>query len=302
MAGYGSRNHPATGFLNDLFAKALVIEDGRGTRVAILTLDLVGIDRELSEEICRELESKYRLPRANVAICCSHTHSGPVVGKALRSLHYDLLDANQQRLIDDYRARLVPAIVGVVGSAIDKLTPSELSWGQGKATFAVNRRNNKEPDAPALRAAGKLQGPIDHDVPVLKVTDAAGKLTAVLFGYACHATVLDGYDWSSDYPGFAQSELEAGDTPAARHCSSPVAAAIRTRCRGGRSSWRGSMAATWRRRSTRCSRKSWSPSAASCRPRGPKCRSTWPTCRRRRRWSRTRSRKTATSPRGPAGT
>ncbi|MEX0979165.1 MAG: hypothetical protein WDZ48_09950, partial [Pirellulales bacterium] len=35
-----------------------------------------------------------------------------------------------------------------------------------------------------------------------------GKLTAVLFGYACHATVLSGYEWSSDYPGFAQSELE----------------------------------------------------------------------------------------------
>ncbi len=62
---------------------------------------------------------------------------------------------------------------------------------------------------PALRAAGELKGPFDHDVPVLKVTDAGGTLTAVLFGYACHATVLDGYEWSSDYPGFAQAELEA---------------------------------------------------------------------------------------------
>ncbi len=46
-------------------------------------------------------------------------------------------------------------------------------------------------------------------MPVLRVTDDDGKLKAVLFGYACHATVLDGYDWSSDYPGFAQSEIEA---------------------------------------------------------------------------------------------
>ena len=28
------------------------------------------------------------------------------------------------------------------------------------------------------------------------------------FGYACHPTVLDGYEWSGDYPGFAQIELE----------------------------------------------------------------------------------------------
>jgi neutral ceramidase len=103
-------------------------------------------------------------------------------------------------------------IVEVVGRAIDALAPSQLSWGQGTAAFAVNRRNNKEPDAPRLRAAGRLVGPVDHDVPVLKVTDPRGKITAVLFGYACHATVLDGYEWSSDYPGFAQSELE-GQNP-----------------------------------------------------------------------------------------
>jgi hypothetical protein len=31
----------------------------------------------------------------------------------------------------------------------------------------------------------------------------------VLFSYACHATTLDGYLWSGDYPGVAQSELES---------------------------------------------------------------------------------------------
>jgi hypothetical protein len=31
---------------------------------------------------------------------------------------------------------------------------------------------------------------------------------AVAFGYACHPTVLDAYQWCGDYPGFAQIELE----------------------------------------------------------------------------------------------
>ena len=208
MAGYGSRNRPATGFLNDLWAKSLVLEDERGTRVAIITLDLVGIGRDLTDPIRAELQSKYSLPQANVAFCCSHTHSGPVVGHCLRTLHYDQVDDEQKKLIDRYALQLKQTIVELVGRAIDALGPGTLSRGQGTATFAVNRRNNKEPDAPRLRAAGQLVGPYDHDVPVLKVADASGKLTAVLFGYACHATVLDGYDWSSDYPGFAQSELE----------------------------------------------------------------------------------------------
>jgi hypothetical protein len=43
---------------------------------------------------------------------------------------------------------------------------------------------------------------------VLKVSDPAGALRAIVFGYACHATVLDGYQWSGDYPGWAQQHLE----------------------------------------------------------------------------------------------
>ena len=208
MAGYGSRNHPATGLLNDLWAKALAIEDEQGTRAVIVTLDLVGIGRDLADPIGAALAEKYHLSRSHVALCSSHTHSGPVVGHALRSLHYDLVDSEQQQRIDAYATQLKQTLVDVVGRAIQSLAPADFSWGHGTATFAVNRRANKEPDAPRLRAEGKLQGPFDHDVPVLKIANASGSLVAVLFGYACHATVLDGYDWSSDYPGFAQTELE----------------------------------------------------------------------------------------------
>jgi neutral ceramidase len=54
------------------------------------------------------------------------------------------------------------------------------------------------------------EGPVDHSVPVLKIADGAGKLRAVLFGYACHNTTLTGefYQLSGDYAGFAAAELE----------------------------------------------------------------------------------------------
>ena len=210
MAGYGSRNHPATGFLNDLWVKALVLEDMHGNcGVAIVTLDLVGIGRDVADPVLAELAARYRLARSNVALCCSHTHSGPVVGRNLHTLHYDLVDAEQQQKIDRYATELKQSVIDVVGRAVAALAPCEVSYGAGTADFAVNRRTNKEPDVPALRAAGQLKGPEDHEVPVLRVIDARGTPVAVLFGYACHATVLDGYDWSSDYPGFAQTELES---------------------------------------------------------------------------------------------
>jgi hypothetical protein len=208
MAGYGSRDKPNEGTLSDLWAKALVLEDGQGHRAVIVSLDLVGIARDLSQAVCAELASKYGLERSQILIACSHTHSGPVVGHNLRPTHYELRDDHQRQLIDQYAVELQRNIVAVVGEAIRSMKASQVFWGDGTAGFAVNRRENKEPDVPKLIAEGKLKGPVDHDVPVLAAKDADGRLTALVVGYACHATVLNGYDWSADWPGYAQTELE----------------------------------------------------------------------------------------------
>src|SRR5262249_61420679 len=61
---------------------------------------------------------------------------------------------------------------------------------------------------PTCRKAGCMNGQVDRDLPVLSVRDAGGKLRAIVCGYACHATVLSFYQWSGDYPGFAQLNLE----------------------------------------------------------------------------------------------
>jgi hypothetical protein len=99
-------------------------------------------------------------------------------------------------------------VVEVVGQAFADLQPAVIRTGEGQCSLAVNRRNNREADVPALRAAGQLNGPVDHALPVLAVRSPAGQLRAVVFGYACHATVLSLFQWSGDWPGFAQIELE----------------------------------------------------------------------------------------------
>jgi hypothetical protein len=95
-----------------------------------------------------------------------------------------------------------------VGDAIKSLQPATLACGTGKATFAVNRRTNKEGEVPKLREADKLAGPVDHELPVLTVASANGELLAIAAGYACHATVLSDYFISADWPGAAQTEIE----------------------------------------------------------------------------------------------
>lgn len=208
MSGYGSRNKPADGKLTELWVKVLALEDRDGNRALLITLDLIGIGRQMSDQITREIQDKYQLSRDRVAICTSHTHTGPALADNLMPLHYLVVDEDQQQLIQSYSQWLKKEIVATVGRALKTMQPARLAWGSGKATFAVNRRNNAEAQVPKLRLEKKLQGPVDHDVPVLAIRDSADRLQAVVFGYACHATVLSFYKWSGDYPGFAQLQLE----------------------------------------------------------------------------------------------
>jgi hypothetical protein len=148
------------------------------------------------------------LRREQIAINCSHTHTGPVVARNLRPMHYLQLNDEQKKRVDDYATLLERRIVEAVAEAIKSLAPCQVSWGSGQATFATNRRTNLEAKVPELRELGQLKGPVDHDVPVLAIRTPEGKLQAVAFGYACHSTVLSSYQWSGDYPAFAQMELE----------------------------------------------------------------------------------------------
>lgn len=206
MSGYGARDKPAQGKRTDLWAKALVLEDAGGKRGVLVTMDLVGIDRGLSVAVCNDLHKTYGLDRASIILSTSHTHCGPVVRSNLNAMYN--LDETQQQLVRAYSATLHQKLVKLVGEAIKDVRPGKLSWGIGEATFAVNRRNNKEGAVPKLKAAGALKGPVDHNVPVLAIRTPGGELRAVIFGYACHATTLSFYEWCADYPGYAQTELE----------------------------------------------------------------------------------------------
>jgi hypothetical protein len=119
------------------------------------------------------------------------------------------LDEEAWRRIDEYTARLQRRIVGVTGAALGKLLPCQLDWGAGRSDIAVNRRNNPHDQVVELRKKGLLKGPVDHSVPLMRITSSKGDVLAIVFGYACHPTKLGGYyRWCGDYVGFTQLYLE----------------------------------------------------------------------------------------------
>jgi hypothetical protein len=96
-------------------------------------------------------------------------------------------------------------MVETIVKALDDLQPARLAAGSGTAHFAVNRR---EPTPNGIINGYNPKGPVDHDVPVLRVTTPEGKLRAVVLGYACHNTTMQFYSWCGDYAGFAQAYLQ----------------------------------------------------------------------------------------------
>src|SRR5512147_1084326 len=64
----------STGVHDDLYARALVLGDGR-QRIAIVCLDLIGMDFVLADEIRGAISRRTGITAA--LLNCSHTHSSP---------------------------------------------------------------------------------------------------------------------------------------------------------------------------------------------------------------------------------
>ena len=203
MEGYASRTEPAEGKVGDLFAKALVVEDSDGTRMVMITTDLISVPRKVRDWLEKEVAEKYKLPPEGLLINCSHTHCGP----ELRTTESGLMGkpAERQKLAKAYVVELQQKLLALVGDAIADLAPASLSYCHARAAFAMNRRT---PTEKGFRNFPNPEGPVDHDVPVLKVERKDGKLEAVMFGYACHNTTLGFQKFCGDYAGFAQQYLE----------------------------------------------------------------------------------------------
>lgn len=203
MAGYAARDHESEGTMHDLWAKALALEDAGGNKAVMVSTDLLGFPKGLSDRIRARVTKSFGLGKAQILLNSSHTHSGPVLEDALFDMYP--LDNAQLKKVHDYTVMVEDKIVNLIGDALRSMKPAKIFAGNGVTRFQVNRRNN---EASTLAQQTDLNGPNDYAVPVLKITDTTDRLIAIAFGYACHNTVLSGYLWSGDYAGFAQIELE----------------------------------------------------------------------------------------------
>jgi hypothetical protein len=206
MAGYAARKKPAEGKVQELFAKALALQDEQGNKLVFVTLDLIGVPQLMRRAVAAEAEKQFKLPQANLVMNASHTHSGP----SLRTTPLTEKDDQRARDAWEYTQKLQSDLVALIGKALTDMQPARLTWNKARCGFAMNRRRDYTlpPDHPNANKAPNPNGPVDHEVPALRVEAPDGTLKATLFGYACHNTSLGFYNWCGDYAGFAQEYLQ----------------------------------------------------------------------------------------------
>jgi hypothetical protein len=206
LAGYASRNKPMEGVHDDLYAKALVLEDAAGTRGLILTTDLIGLPAEIATPVRERIARQTGIPATSILINSSHTHTGPALSLD-PTPREGRGPADAERTVA-YTRGLMDQLVSLAEQASRQLAPAKLSWGVGVVQFVMNRRQFT-PDRGVILGVNP-RGLADRSVPVLRIDGEDGRLRAVLFGCACHGTTLGPQDYlvSGDYAGHAQRLIQ----------------------------------------------------------------------------------------------
>ena len=206
LEGFASRRVPAENKETELYSKALALQDNHGTRLVIVTSDLIGIPRPLRERVARTARMRYRLPPAALLMNASHTHCGPELKMTATAL--EGLSPRRKKRTAEYCTWLEETLCDLVGKALNKMRPAQLRYSHATAGFAMNRRlKNEDPVGEPYLNHPNPDGLVDHSVPVLQVLWQPGE-RAVLFGYACHNTTLYVNRYAGDYAGYAQQFLE----------------------------------------------------------------------------------------------
>jgi hypothetical protein len=197
--GYEDRKKPATGTLDPLYGRVLVLEAGE-KRLALVTLDLGRTFGPASLERLRQ-SAKRSSGISWLLVTASHTHSAPVI-----------MDEYKDGPPAWERAAL-EKIERAIQEATNGLAEARMGTGTGVAYIGHNRlRVNADGSVSWFeRNTTRIPtAPVDPTVAVMRIDRADGSPMAVLTNYACHPVVFgsDHLRYSADYPAVMNRVVE----------------------------------------------------------------------------------------------
>lgn len=187
----------ATGILDNLYAKALVIDNG-STVFAILSLDMCALMNRHVCDIREAVHLKTGIGARNILVSTTHTHTGGPC-----ELWARLFKPNEEYLEFVVKKAVDCAVLAFQGRRL-----ARIGFGLGnERRLSFNRRYRMKDGSvrtnPGIGNRDILEpdGPIDPDVAVMRIDDASGSPVGVLTNFACHLDCVGGSQLSGDYPG-----------------------------------------------------------------------------------------------------
>jgi len=193
LGGYGARmSKPAEGIHDDIWAKALVLNEG-GKKYAIVTLDILGLPPNVKPQVIEKLNQE-GWTEENIMFLPSHSHTSLEM--------FALNDKNIFNLapIGIFQAQLLDFVVQALADLI-KLADQDLKpvkiGSQSKEIEGLNRNRRGEPF-------------VDKTLTVTRIDHINGEPMTVLVNWTGHPTIMDEHDMlvSGGWPGYLQRELE----------------------------------------------------------------------------------------------
>lgn len=173
----------ATGCYEDIYARAIVLSDGR-EHCAFITCELLAIPGP--DHIRAMLQESYGIAPMAVMFGVTHNHQAPMYRAEMGDFGPEP-DAETKAADEKMTQVVYDGIKEAVGEAIARLRPAKMAVGSGPSYINVSR------DWPT--PAGTLQGPnfqgySDKELLVMKLEGLDGKPIAMLLNYGMHGNVL----------------------------------------------------------------------------------------------------------------
>ena len=216
MAGFHrpeGKERRITGIRKPAAARALVLQMG-DTRTAIVSLDILGISKDMTARVQSRVARKVGMSAKNVRVCATHTHSMPTF----------CFLRQWGALAPEYMASVESKIVQAVEMAQADLAPAELTVGKAVAPGASNNRTVKEwkTEDQFGEDSGDDQRWLDRTVHVLHFQRSKPKKNVLWYHFTAHPVCyrddLAGPDWPGLVEDSIQQKLDVRPSFLQGHC------------------------------------------------------------------------------------
>ena len=174
---------------DDLYARAMVLQDGSETLVLVVT-DLIDVAPYGFPAARKRIQEELNVPAVNIIISATHTHTGPT-------------------FTEDYEKYVAKKIFDAVKIAFSNLQDVVIKSGTGKAEDIAFHRRFMMKDGSVKFNPGRQNpnivepmGPVDPGVGIIYLETVNGDPIAVLVNFALHLDTIGGTEISADFPYF----------------------------------------------------------------------------------------------------